>query len=1122
MTDEMDEIWALYADDGAQALDAAEAALDALQDGEDPAAHIGALFRAVHTFKGNSRVLGLANVEALAHLAEDLIGLVRDDGVALTGEITDILMRSVDVLRGMLEQTADTREDVDPAPSEGLKDDLRALIGRLTGAEAETEAEDSPQTEAPTAPNAPAEPNATAPEDTTPEAEDAEQDTPQEALSAPSDAGVEAEAGPDTEAEAREEPQGEAQDEAAAPAAPPAAQAKPPAMDPALAGLLDQLDGGSGFDFDAFEEDEDSAAPETAVDDPAEPEQHDPAPAPVATLAEVTEGKPEGGLLDVDPMYRQIFTDMVSKTVIALDGAVSDADMLGAARKEADGLCYAAEQLGLGDWTAALGDFLGTEPTPETAQSACAALRDLFARDLGEADATPAAPSHDAGTDDATAFFTAMADFYPRLADIGMRMGGDVPPTPEERDALSEEIATLAEPAGLVRVVDTARTLAIMGAGPSYRMAELDFYQELVSVERTLPPAFFDDDLVAPSKLLGAWCADHVFQTLQSLREGLDNRKAAPGPDWFPDFEGFMRQVHFACLNYHIDTAAQLTMALIDLFARVRVEGVPPDVILVQMGRGFVDTMELVFDALDQGDTPDTARIEQMFEEATNACFVASGMVTAKTIETRLGLPPEFHRVLSPESVKSANEAIEEGLHFYILRADLNDDDALAQGFLEWITSGLVRMITNVTVFLDHSTLFDFLVASTLDQDQMTERLAMLDASGTRLSMARVLTVRAAEDEADQSPDADGMEAIAIGDTGDSLALLEAVGAISASHALLDHELGQLASVDLVEDVMGALRQAGVSELDPGIRSVLRERLDRHSLRLQEISESGTQLAAELSQLQQESVERRSRPADVLFRPLQAYVETRARKTGGDASMTYVGGDVVLDQMLIEDLRGLLKALINLRLGVDHAATRFHVSIEAESDHVRVEVTDNSPSPATRSGLAEIEADLQRKKGALRHARLPAGAGMRFHLKVPQHMIVLDGMVVRVGQVRYVLPIDAIQRILQTDRLMPVTAAGDARMLNMGEDGLVPVHPLCAQSGASAGDARLFVVVSSNDRRIAIPVDELLGQQLVLLRPLQGVLSSVRDMSGIAILSGGEVGMVVAVSAIASATVRAA
>lgn len=101
MNDEMDEIWELYADDGAQALDAMEEALEALQDGEgDPKDHIGALFRAVHTFKGNSRVLGLATVESRAHVGEDLIGLVRDQGVPLNDEILDILMLTGDTLRG--------------------------------------------------------------------------------------------------------------------------------------------------------------------------------------------------------------------------------------------------------------------------------------------------------------------------------------------------------------------------------------------------------------------------------------------------------------------------------------------------------------------------------------------------------------------------------------------------------------------------------------------------------------------------------------------------------------------------------------------------------------------------------------------------------------------------------------------------------------------------------------------------------------------------------------------------------------------------------------------------------------------------------------------------------------
>ncbi len=148
MSDEMDEIWELYADDGAQALDATETALESVMGGEgDPSAHVAALFRAVHTFKGNSRVLGLSVVESRAHLAEDLIGLVRDGGVPLTAEIVDCLMETADILRRMLDETVRTRADVDPAPSEGLIVKLRTLIAKHGGAGAEAapaEAEPAP------------------------------------------------------------------------------------------------------------------------------------------------------------------------------------------------------------------------------------------------------------------------------------------------------------------------------------------------------------------------------------------------------------------------------------------------------------------------------------------------------------------------------------------------------------------------------------------------------------------------------------------------------------------------------------------------------------------------------------------------------------------------------------------------------------------------------------------------------------------------------------------------------------------------------------------------------------------------------------------------------------------
>ena len=1101
MTDEMDEIWALYADDGAQALDAMETTLTELEEDapEDAKAQIGALFRAVHTFKGNSRVLGLANVERVAHLAEDLIGLVRDEGVPLSAEILDLLIRTGDTLRGMLEETADTRADVAPEPSEGLKADLQALIDQLNG-------------KAPAAP-----PEADVPE-AEPEASAAEPDSADEPLAeaqnksgngdniSESATDPSADAAPELEPEPEKKPQPETDAKEAAEAP------KVPAMDAGLAGLLDQLDGGSDFDESFFEDDDEST---TASVEDEEEDDTPPAPA-VATVAEVTEGK----LQTIDPMYQKIFADMAADTIGKLAALVadwSDADSPTAAHKAADGLWYAAGQMSLSDWVAPMQTYLdaGTHDKGST-ETLLADLRTLYKNNVSDEDA-PAEPAEQDGTDIAS-MFEALAGLYPEIAEQGMAMRSDTPREDAARRDLSSRIRAQIEPFGFIHLLDAIEDLATASRGSPYQAAELSFYEALLGVERTAPKGTFSQDLVAPSQILGVWCSDRVFETLQALRQGLDDRSRS-GKDWFPDFETLMRQVHHACLHYKIHTASQLTMSLIDLFSRIRIEDQTPDVILQQMGRGFVDTMELVFDALDQGDTPDTSRIEQMFEEATNVCFVASGMVSAKSIETRLGLPPEFHRVMSPESAKSAHTAIEEGLHFYVLRADLNDHDDLAQGFFEWVTSGLVQMITNVTVFLDNATLFDFLVASSLEEDRMMERLTMLDPSGRYLSLVRALEVQdAAETEAQ---DSDGMEISFGGDASDSLALLEAVGAISASHALVDHELDQLSSVDFARDIFDALRDAGMDNLDGQLRGLLRDRLESYGARIQEISEASAQLSSELSHLQQQSMAQRSRPAEVLLRPLKAYVSTQAKKRSSEASVTYVGGDVVLDQLLIEELRDLLKSIVTLRLDAAHPATRFHISIEAESDHVRLELTDNSPSTAEDPAIDRLRLDLKRRKGDLRSVALPAGAGTRFHLRVPQHLIVLDGMVVRIGRIRYVLPIDAIQRILESDRLLPVTAGTTVCMLNLGEDGLIPVHPLAAWSPPEKGQSHLYVIIASSGRRMAIPVDELMGQQLVKLRQLQGVLASVKDMSGIAVLSGGEVGMVVAVSAIAS-SVRAA
>ena len=74
-----------------------------------------------------------------------------------------------------------------------------------------------------------------------------------------------------------------------------------------------------------------------------------------------------------------------------------------------------------------------------------------------------------------------------------------------------------------------------------------------------------------------------------------------------------------------------------------------------------------------------------------------------------------------------------------------------------------------------------------------------------------------------------------------------------------------------------------------------------------------------------------------------------------------------------------------------------------------------------------------------------------------------------------------------------------------------PVPGTAQGQGTSAtrgGQGNVHIILGQAGRSVAIPVDDLVGQQLVLLRPLRGLMSKVRNVTGVALLSGGEVGMV--------------
>ena len=83
-------------------IEKAEVAILNLEKGEN-SEYVNAIFRYIHTIKGNSGMLELTNITALAHSMENLLGMLRNNEIKLSKEMIDTLLEGVDFIKNMLD-----------------------------------------------------------------------------------------------------------------------------------------------------------------------------------------------------------------------------------------------------------------------------------------------------------------------------------------------------------------------------------------------------------------------------------------------------------------------------------------------------------------------------------------------------------------------------------------------------------------------------------------------------------------------------------------------------------------------------------------------------------------------------------------------------------------------------------------------------------------------------------------------------------------------------------------------------------------------------------------------------------------------------------------------------------
>jgi two-component system, chemotaxis family, sensor kinase CheA len=116
-----------FFEESREGLDAMEAALLALDSGATDHELVHTIFRAAHSIKGGAATFGFADVAAFTHVAESLLEEVRSERRAVDSGLIEVLLRSVDCMRAMLERSSQGQPVAD-AESEALRVELVQLV----------------------------------------------------------------------------------------------------------------------------------------------------------------------------------------------------------------------------------------------------------------------------------------------------------------------------------------------------------------------------------------------------------------------------------------------------------------------------------------------------------------------------------------------------------------------------------------------------------------------------------------------------------------------------------------------------------------------------------------------------------------------------------------------------------------------------------------------------------------------------------------------------------------------------------------------------------------------------------------------------------------------------------
>lgn len=351
---------------------------------------------------------------------------------------------------------------------------------------------------------------------------------------------------------------------------------------------------------------------------------------------------------------------------------------------------------------------------------------------------------------------------------------------------------------------------------------------------------------------------------------------------------------------------------------------------------------------------------------------------------------------------------------------------------------------------------------------------------------------------------------------------------------------------------------------------------DLRGLELDNFNKAGAQLSKLVRELQELAMTIRMVPVSGLFRKMMRLVHDLGVKSGKKVELKLVGEETELDKTVIEMITDPLVHLLRnsidhgieapedrkktskpekgtIVLSASHKEGEVWISLEDDGKGLNKEKilakaisrglvdgngSDLSPAALTGLifqagfstadkiteisgrgvGLDVVRQNIEKINGKI-EVRSTEGEGTRFDLRIPLTLGIIDGMRVRVGSNRCILPTLSIRESFCPKEEMIRTTPGGHEVVRVRDlfYTVIRLHEvLCQPPDSTKLSEGILILLSCQDSNYCLFVDDILGQQQTVIKAVPDFLGQVSNFSGCTILDDGQVCLILDIARIIS------